>query len=66
MKRITRRDFITRSIAAGFALAQPFSRTRGANDEIRVAVVGPIKSGKSTFLNSILQGDFLRRPPSFT
>ena len=32
------------------------------NDEVvRVAVVGPIKSGKSTFLNSILQGDFLKR-----
>lgn len=28
---------------------------------IRVAVVGPIKSGKSTAVNSILQGDFLKR-----
>jgi GTPase SAR1 family protein len=28
---------------------------------IRVAVVGPIKSGKSTFLNSILRGDYLKR-----
>ena len=28
---------------------------------IRVAVVGPIKSGKSTFLNSLLEGDFLKR-----
>lgn len=28
---------------------------------IRVAVVGPIKSGKSTFLNAILRGDFLKR-----
>jgi GTPase SAR1 family protein len=28
---------------------------------IRVAVVGPIKSGKSTFLNSLLRGDFLKR-----
>jgi len=26
-----------------------------------VAVVGPIKSGKSTFLNSILKGDYLKR-----
>jgi len=32
------------------------------NDEVvRVAVVGPIKSGKSTFLNSLLKGDFLKR-----
>jgi len=28
---------------------------------IRVAVVGPIKSGKSTFLNALLRGDFLKR-----
>ena len=26
-----------------------------------MAVVGPIKSGKSTFLNSLLKGDFLKR-----
>ena len=32
------------------------------NEEtIRVAVVGSIKSGKSTFLNSLLKGDFLKR-----
>ena len=30
-------------------------------DIIRVAVVGPIKSGKSTFLNSMLKGDYLKR-----
>ncbi len=48
MKQITRRDFIKSSMAAGLALAlpgralqaQPFSRIRGANDDIRVAVVG--------------------------
>ncbi|MCU0538424.1 MAG: dynamin family protein [Desulfobacterales bacterium] len=35
---------------------------RQLNEEtIRVAVVGAIKSGKSTFLNSLLQGDFLKR-----
>ena len=28
---------------------------------MRVAVVGTIKSGKSTFLNSLLQGDYLKR-----
>lgn len=32
-----------------------------SEDIMRVAVVGPIKSGKSTFLNSILQGDYLKR-----
>lgn len=32
-----------------------------AEETIRVAVVGAIKSGKSTFLNSLLQGDFLKR-----
>jgi polynucleotide 5'-kinase involved in rRNA processing len=28
---------------------------------VRVAVVGPIKSGKSTLLNSVLGGDYLKR-----
>ena len=32
-----------------------------AEDIMRVAVVGPIKSGKSTFLNSMLEGDYLKR-----
>ncbi|MGD9173923.1 MAG: dynamin family protein [Desulfobacterales bacterium] len=32
-----------------------------SEDIMRVAVAGPIKSGKSTFLNSILQGDYLKR-----
>ena len=32
-----------------------------AEDIIRVAIVGPIKSGKSTFLNSIFKGDFVKR-----
>ena len=42
MKHITRRDFIKRSMATGvgLTLASPFSRVRGANDDIRVAVVG--------------------------
>jgi len=42
MQHITRRDFVKRSIAvsAGLTLASPFSRVRGANDDIRVAVVG--------------------------
>ena len=40
MKSITRRDFMKSSVAAGFASAIPFSRARGANDRIRVGVVG--------------------------
>ena len=32
-----------------------------SDDLIRVAVVGSIKSGKSTFVNSIFKGDFLKR-----
>ncbi|MHC4511075.1 MAG: Gfo/Idh/MocA family oxidoreductase, partial [Planctomycetota bacterium] len=40
MKRITRRDFVKGSIAAGAALAMPFSRVWGANDDIHAAVVG--------------------------
>jgi len=32
-----------------------------AEDLIRVAVVGPIKSGKSSFANAILGGDYLKR-----
>jgi predicted dehydrogenase len=42
MKHITRREFMKGSIAAGvgLTLASPFSRVRGANDDIRVAVMG--------------------------
>jgi len=41
MKRITRRDFMKRSVAVGAGLTlAPFSRVRGANDDIRVAVAG--------------------------
>jgi len=40
MRRVTRRDFVKGSIAAGVTLALPFSRTRGANDDLRVAVAG--------------------------
>ncbi|MBF0120568.1 MAG: dynamin family protein [Desulfobacterales bacterium] len=32
-----------------------------SEDIIRVAVVGAIKSGKSTFINSFLEGDYLKR-----
>ena len=47
MVRITRRDFLTGSIAAGAALALPHSRVLGANEDIRVAVVGFNGRGQS-------------------
>ncbi|WP_300670436.1 dynamin family protein [Desulfoluna sp.] len=31
------------------------------DESFRVAVVGPIKSGKSTFVNSLFKGDYLKR-----
>jgi predicted dehydrogenase len=50
MKYITRRHFMKGSLAAGISLATPFSRARGANDDIRVAVVG-IHSQGSNHIN---------------
>jgi len=38
MKNITRRDFMKGAIVAGAAL--PFARVRGANERVRVGVVG--------------------------
>jgi len=42
MSKLTRRDFIKSSMVAGAAtvLASPYSRVRGANNDIRLAVVG--------------------------
>jgi len=40
MNRISRRTFMKTSLGAGISLALPHSRVRGANDDIRVAVVG--------------------------
>ncbi|MCK4293269.1 MAG: Gfo/Idh/MocA family oxidoreductase, partial [Planctomycetes bacterium] len=42
MRHITRRSFMKGSLAAGvgLTLASPFSRVRGANEDVRVAVVG--------------------------
>jgi len=46
----------------GKSLASCNTIKRQLNEEtIRVAVVGPIKSGKSSFANSILGGDYLKR-----
>ena len=49
MKRITRRDFMKSSLAAGvgLTLASPCSRVRGANNDIRLAVVGINGRGES-------------------
>ncbi len=49
MRRMTRRDFMKSTAAAGVALtlASPFSRVRGANDDIRVAVMGINSRGES-------------------
>ena len=42
MRHVTRRQFVKGSVYAGLgmAMAGPMSRVRGANDEIRVAVIG--------------------------
>jgi hypothetical protein len=50
MKRITRRAFMKGSMVTGLSLATPFSRVRGANDDIRVAVVG-IRGQGSNHIN---------------
>jgi predicted dehydrogenase len=50
MERITRRRFIKSSMVTGLAAALPFSRARGANNDVRVAVVG-IRSQGSNHIN---------------
>src|SRR5688572_15250332 len=40
MSRLSRRTFLTGTFATGAALALPHSRVLGANEDIRVAVVG--------------------------
>ena len=37
---MNRRDFVKASVAAGLSMAVPHSRVRGANNDIRLAVVG--------------------------
>lgn len=54
MRCITRRKFMTSSLVAGAALALPFSRVRGANNNIRVAVVGFRGHGR-THINAYLK-----------
>ena len=45
--KMSRRDFVKTSVAAGVLSAVPFSRVRGANDDIRVAVVGIRNQGSN-------------------
>lgn len=40
MKRLTRREFVAGSVATGAMISMPFSKVRGANDALRVAVAG--------------------------
>ncbi|KPL20916.1 MAG: hypothetical protein AMJ75_10965, partial [Phycisphaerae bacterium SM1_79] len=42
MSKLSRRDFMKSSMVAGaaIALASPYSKVRGANSDIRMAVVG--------------------------
>lgn len=44
---ISRREFLTGSLAAGVALSLPHSRVLGANEDIRVAVIGFNSRGMS-------------------
>ncbi|HON92118.1 MAG TPA: Gfo/Idh/MocA family oxidoreductase [Sedimentisphaerales bacterium] len=44
---ISRRDFVRRSVVAGLSLAVPFTKVRGANDAVRVAVVGIRSQGRN-------------------
>ena len=47
MTGTTRRDLLKGTLAAGASLAMPFSRARGANDDVRVAVVGIRNQGSN-------------------
>jgi len=50
-----------RAVFAEWEKACSSLRQRFSEDILRVAVIGAIKSGKSTFLNMLLEGDYLRR-----
>lgn len=47
MTGTTRRNLLKGTLAAGMSLAMPFSRVQGANDDIRVAVVGIRNQGSN-------------------
>ncbi|MFC1762948.1 twin-arginine translocation signal domain-containing protein, partial [Planctomycetota bacterium] len=46
MSKISRRHFLKTSMAGTMALTHPFARARGANNDIRVAVIGLRTKGK--------------------
>jgi predicted dehydrogenase len=52
MKTLTRRKFIKGSLAAGITLAVPFSRVHGANERIRVGMIGCGGRGTGSHLPS--------------
>jgi len=52
MKGVTRRDFVKSTFAAGCAAALPYSRVKGANDRIRVGLVGCGGRGKGAHIPS--------------
>ncbi len=52
MKGVTRRDFVKSTVAAGLVAALPYSRGRGANDRIRVGLVGCGGRGKGAHVPS--------------
>jgi predicted dehydrogenase len=52
MKDVTRRDFVKSSLVAGIAAALPYSRIRGANDQILVGLVGGGGRGRGDHIPS--------------
>ena len=49
MNPITRRGFVKSSLAAGAVILTPYSRVRGANDDVRMAVIGLGNIGRDHF-----------------
>ncbi|MHC4691817.1 MAG: Gfo/Idh/MocA family oxidoreductase [Planctomycetota bacterium] len=62
MIRIKRRDFLKGSLAAGAGLFTPFSRVRGANNNIRIAMVGVGSNVKVGGIGKIMM-DRIRKIP---
>jgi predicted dehydrogenase len=59
---MNRRDFLKTSLAAGATLATPFSRVLGANDAIRLGVIGVGSSVKIGGMGKKEIGAFLKMP----
>jgi len=61
---LTRAGSLSMADNDGFSQWKAISRQitdKIQGETLRVAVIGSIKSGKSTFVNSLLEGDFLKR-----